>query len=228
MISGRSLMTADEELIEFLREYVTPNKQEKIAAVLDERTRHLTVILEDIYQPHNASACLRSCECLGIQDIHVVERRNDYKPNNEISMGSAKWLTMHRYHQTGSCIDSVKKQGYQLVATTPNVDGCDLHLLPLDQPVALMFGTEEKGLSEEALAAADATLRLPMYGFTQSYNISVTVALTLSRLVERLRQSDTLWKLSEEEKKGLTLEFYRRIVRRHDLLEEEFWACRPD
>ena len=221
-------MTANEELIEFLRDYVTPNKQEKIAAVLEDRTRHPALVLEDIYQPHNASACLRSCDCLGVQDIHVVERRNEYRPNNEISMGSAKWLTMHRYHQTGSCIDSVKKRGYRLIATTPNADGYDLLTLPLDQPVAIMFGTEEQGLSQEALEAADATLRLPMYGFTQSYNISIAVALTLSRLVERLRNSDLPWKLDEADKKEMTLAFYRRIVKRHDLLEENFWANRPD
>ena len=221
-------MTANEELIEFLRDYVTPNKQEKIAAVLEDRTRHLALVLEDIYQPHNASACLHSCDCLGVRDIHVVERRNEYRPNNEISMGSAKWLTMHRYHQTGSCIDSVKKRGYRLIATTPNADGYDLLTLPLDQPVAIMFGTEEQGLSQEALEAADATLRLPMYGFTQSYNISIAVALTLSRLVERLRNSDLPWKLDEADKKEMTLAFYRRIVKRHDLLEENFWANRPD
>ena len=221
-------MTANEELIEFLRDYVTPNKQEKIAAVLEDRTRHLALVLEDIYQPHNASACLRSCDCLGVQDSHVVERRNEYRPNHEISLGSAKWLTMHRYHQTGSCIDSVKKRGYRLIATTPNADGYDLLTLPLDQPVAIMFGTEEQGLSQEALEAADATLRLPMYGFTQSYNISIAVALTLSRLVERLRNSDLPWKLDEADKKEMTLAFYRRIVKRHDLLEENFWANRPD
>ncbi len=221
-------MTANEELIEFLRDYVTPNKQKKIAAVLEDRTRHLALVLEDVYQPHNASACLRSCDCLGVQDIHVVERRNEYRPNNEISMGSAKWLTMHRYRQTRSCIDSVKKRGYRLVATTPNADGYDLLTLPLNQPVAIMFGTEEQGLSQEALEAADATLRLPMYGFTQSYNISISVALTLSRLVERLRNSDLSWKLDEADKKEMTLAFYRRIIRRHDLLEENFWANRPE
>ena len=91
-----------------------------------------------------------------------------------------------------------------------------------------MFGTEEQGLSQEALEAADATLRLPMYGFTQSYNISIAVALTLSRLVERLRNSDLPWKLDEADKKEMTLAFYRRIVKRHDLLEENFWANRLD
>lgn len=219
-------MTADEELTEFLGGYVTPNKRDKIERVLGERTRHLTVLLEDIYQPHNASACLRSCECLGIQDVHIVERANTYRPNNGVSLGSAKWLTMHRYHGVPSAIETLKTRGYRLVATTPNEDGYTPSTLPLDKPVVLMFGTEEHGLSDTALEAADDTLRLPMHGFTQSYNISVTVALTLSRLVERLRESDTTWELSESQKQELTLDFYRRIIKRNDLLEKQFWEER--
>ncbi|MEM9282031.1 MAG: RNA methyltransferase [Verrucomicrobiota bacterium] len=219
-------MNHEAELIEFLSEFVTPNKREKISAVLAERTRHITVMLEDIYQPHNASACLRSADCLGIQDVHIIERRNEYKPNNEIAMGSAKWLSLHRYHQTASCLESLRARGYRLVATTPNRNGYDLVSLPLDQPIALLFGTEEQGLTEEALDAADATLRLPMYGFTPSYNISVTVALTLSRLVERLRESDLDWRLNEEHLRELTLAFYRQIVTRHELLETKFWEER--
>tara|TARA_R110002096_G_scaffold393627_6_gene588669 strand:+ start:3020 stop:3685 length:666 start_codon:yes stop_codon:yes gene_type:complete len=219
-------MTADEELIEFLGDYVTDNKKEKIAAVLNERTRHFTVMLEDIYQPHNASACLRSADCLGVQDVHIIERQHAYRPNARVSLGSSKWLTLHQYHQTASCIDSLKVRGYRLVATTPNEDGYDLTTLPIDKPIALLFGTEEDGLSEAALEAADDTLRLPMHGFTQSYNISVTVALTLSRLAERLREASFDWHLSEKEKTDLTLAFYRRIVSRHELLEQKFWEDR--
>jgi len=216
-------MNTTQQLIDFLGDYVTENKKGKMDAALAERTRQISVVLEDIYQPHNASACLRSCECLGVQDVHIVERRNNYRPNNGVSLGSSKWLSMHRYHSIGAAIETVKSRGYQVVATTPNVDGHDLSSLPLDKPVALLFGTEEEGLSDESLAAADTTLRLPMYGFTQSYNISVTVAICLSRLVERLRTEELDWKLSAEEKQKLTLEWYRRIVRRHELLEEQFW-----
>ncbi|MDF1825493.1 MAG: RNA methyltransferase [Verrucomicrobiales bacterium] len=219
-------MTANEEITEYLADFITGNKQEKIARVLGERTRHLTIMLEDIYQPHNASACLRSCECLGLQDVHIVETRNEYRPNNEVSMGSSKWLTMHRYRTTASAIETVKNRGYRVVATTPNENGYDLTTLPLDKPVALLFGTEEEGLTDEALAAADGTMRLPMYGFTQSYNISVTVAVSLSQLIERLRQSNLDWRLTDAEKAELTLEFYRKIIKRHDLIEANFWDSR--
>ena len=159
-----------------------------------------------------------------MQDVHIIEGRNEYKPNDDIALGSAKWLSLYRYHQTESCLETLRTRDCRIVATSPHADGYDLTTLPLDRPVALLFGTEEQGLSDLALEAADATLRLPMYGFTESYNISVTVAICLSRLVERIRESDSDWHLTEEEQQELTLEFYRRIVKRHDLLEEKFWG----
>ncbi len=216
-------MDADDELIDYLGGFVTEHKQNKIAEVLNQRTRHVAVLLEDIYQPHNASACLRSCDCLGVQDVHIVENRNKYRPNSGVTMGCTKWLSLHRYHKIAPAIETLKAHNYRIVATTPNVEGYEPSTLPLDRPIALLFGTEEEGLSDEALEAADDTLKLPMHGFTQSYNISVTVALTLSRLSERLRESEIDWPLSPEEKKKLTLDFYRRIVKRHDLLEKDFW-----
>ncbi len=219
-------MTADQEIIKYLGGYVSENKKEKIARILEDRTRHISLLLEDIYQPHNASACLRTSECLGIQDIHIIETRNEYTPNNDVALGSEKWLTLHRYHQTPSCLDTLKSRGYHLVATSPEEGGYNLTTLPLDRPVALLFGTEEKGLKPDTLAAAESTLKLPMYGFTQSFNISVTVAMTLSRLVERLRKSDIQWKLSAKEKEEITLSYYRRIIKRHDLLEENYWENR--
>ncbi len=221
-------MTANEELTDFLGRHITDHKREKIVSVLNERTRHFTVLLEDIYQPHNASACLRSCDCLGLQDVHIVESRNDYRPNNNVSMGSSKWLTLHRYHSAEPAIETLKARGYRLIATSPNEAGYDLSTLPIDKPVALLFGSEHKGLSASALAAAEGYLRIPMYGFTESFNISVTLALAISRLVERLRAAGIDWQLNEAEKKELTLHFYRRIVTRHDLLEEKFREIRGD
>ncbi len=219
-------MTADQELIEFLGRHLTENKREKIRAVLTQRTRHLTVLLEDLNQPHNASACLRSCDCFGIQDVHVVERRHPFQPDHDVAMGSHKWLTVHRYHRPESAIETLRARGYRLVATSPNAAGDTPATLPLDRPLALLFGSEHRGLSDPVLAAAERTLRLPMYGFTESFNISVTLALAVSRLVERLRESGLDWRLSEPEKEELTLKFYRRQIARHDLLEEEFWAER--
>lgn len=220
-------MTTQRELIEYLGSHLTENKREKIRAALAERTRHFTVVLEDINQPHNASACLRSCDCFGLQDVHVIERRHPFEADNDVALGSNKWLTIHRYHQPESALETLKARGYCLVATSPNIEGDTPATLPIDRPVALLFGSEHKGLTDRLFGAAERTLRLPMYGFTESFNISVTLALALSRLIERLRESDLDWHLSEIEKEELTLKFYRRLIARHDLLEELFWQNRP-
>lgn len=227
-----SAANASRDLIEFLGEFVTPNKREKIVEVLAERTDYVTVVLEDIFQPHNASAVLRTCECYGVQSVHVVENRNTYKVNPQVAMGSSKWLDLERYREPGrdntrDCLDRLRQRGYRIVATSPDTENRISFTpldLPLDQPVAILYGTEEQGLTDGALAAADQYLRLPQYGFTQSYNISVSVAITLTSLMGRLRSPEFAgeWRLSEERRQELTLAFYRRIVTRHAALERRF------
>jgi tRNA (guanosine-2'-O-)-methyltransferase len=219
----------EQKLIDFLAEFVTENKRQKIAAVLEERTDYVTVALEDIYQPHNASAVLRTCECFGVQNVHIIESRNRYQVNPQVAMGSAKWLDLHRYREPGAdntriCLASLRARGYWIVATSPNLQSHTPRVLPLERPVALLFGTEEEGLTDGALAAADATLRLPQFGFTQSYNISVSVAVALATLMERLRSSELPWRLTPARRRELTLAYYRRIVTRHEALERRFLA----
>jgi len=92
-----------QELLKHLQQFVTEDKLRRIDYVIKDRTRHLTIVLEDIYQPHNASAVLRSCECFGIQDLHVIEQEKQYKPNPEIALGASQWLTIHRHKETQSC-----------------------------------------------------------------------------------------------------------------------------
>ncbi len=216
-----------DELIACLAQFVTPNKVRKIRQVLENRTYYVTLVLEDIYQPQNASATIRTAECLGVQTLHVIENRNEFRVSPKVTQGAAKWITLFRYNEpgadnTGACVQALRSKGYQIIATSPNVErSYSLDTLPLERPMAFLFGNEEEGLSPRAMELADGYLRLPMYGFTQSYNISVSVAITLSHVIERLHRLDLPWRLSEEEKAELTLEWYRRIVRRHELLEQK-------
>lgn len=215
-----------EQLITFLSQFVTTRRQQRMEEVLAWRTRHLTVALEDVYQPHNASAVLRSCEILGIQDVHVVEATNLFRPNKDIALGAAQWLTLRRYQgevgeSTRCCLRQLKAQGYRIAATTLREDSIPLSEMSLDRPLALVFGTEEEGLTREAHEVADTFLRLPMFGFTQSFNVSVTVALCLYDLTRRLRASDVPWQLSKTEKQELKLAWLiqsmtggERLVRR--------------
>jgi tRNA (guanosine-2'-O-)-methyltransferase len=207
--------------------FISENKQNKFNKVLEDRTRHLTVVLEDIYQPHNASAVLRSCDCFGVQDIHIIENRNKYNVNPQIAVGSAKWLNLNYHNEkkenTVACINELKAKGYKIVATTPHQDDVMLPDLPLDQPIALLFGTELEGLTDVALEHADEFMRIPMYGFTESYNISVSAALCLHSITDRLHKSDIDWHLSEDEKQELKFEWAKKVIRNFKGYEKEYY-----
>lgn len=221
-----------KEVFTFLSTYLTDQRKQLFDQVIQYRTRHITVVLEDIYQPHNASAVLRSADLTGIQDIHIIENRNQYEVNPEVAMGSSKWLNLIKYKESNEntlkAYESLRKQGYRIVATTPHTNDKNLDEISIDNKMALVFGTELKGLSETAIQNADEYLRIPMYGFTESYNISVSAALTLYTLTEKMRKSDIPWQLSEEEKLDILLEWTRRSIKRSDLIEKEFFLRRKN
>jgi tRNA (guanosine-2'-O-)-methyltransferase len=209
-------------LLAHLTRFVSPRRRRRIEAVLAERTRLLTVVLEDVYQPHNASAVLRSCECFGVQDVHAVESTNPYEINDDIALGAAKWLTIRRHQDLGSCLSVLRAQAFRLVATTPHRADCTLDQLRVVGPTAFLLGTEEAGLSPEALAAADVRVRLPIFGFTESFNVSVCAALVLHDAVCKLRASGAAWKLPPTAAQALRLTWYRRSIRSVELIEERF------
>ncbi len=217
------------ELIAYLGQFITENKKERIRQVLPWRTRYVALVLEDIYQPQNASATLRTAEILGVQDIYIVENWNAYRLNPKVVMGASKWVNLYRFrdpqaNNTRRCAEYLRARGYRLVATSPyNPTWTSLDDIPLDRPVAFWFGNELEGLSDEALALADGILRIPMYGFTESYNISVSVGITLFTIVQRLHQRDDLpWRLTPEEQEEVTLTWYLRILERGDALARHF------
>ncbi|SIQ25907.1 tRNA (guanosine-2'-O-)-methyltransferase [Alkalispirochaeta americana] len=210
--------------IDLLRRFVTPRRQERMDQVLSSRTRHITVAVEDIFQPHNGSAILRSCDAFGVQDVHIIENRNRYRINPGVELGTSQWLSVHRYglsctepagpakpvdpgeppRATRACIQALRARGYRIVATTPHRKDVTPRELSLEKgPLALLFGTEKEGLTETALAEADEYLRIPMVGFVESLNISVSAAVTLHTLTERLRESTLPWQISGEERERI-------------------------
>ena len=210
------------ELTDYLGGFVSARRKRRMEEVLAWRTRFLTVVLENLYQPHNASAVLRSCDCFGVQDVHIVESRNTYQVNADIDVGASGWLTMHRYRDSTTALAALKAKGYRLVAATPHRGDCTLDELAVDKPLAVFFGTEELGLSEGMLDAADEYVQVPIYGFTESFNVSVCAALILRELTGRLRQETGGWELIEEEQAALRLEWYRHSVREVELVERRF------
>ena len=216
----------NRELIDYLTQFVSQARRKKFDDVLQFRTRHITIALEDIYQPHNASAVLRSCDCFGIQDVHIIENRNEYTVNPDVALGSFKWLNLIKYcsaeNNTLSCIKSLKKNGYKIIATTPHTRDCDIQYLNIDEPLCLFFGTELKGISDVVKEHADGFVKIPMFGFTESFNISVSAALSIYTLISKLHQSKISWKLSDSEKEVIILNWLRESISKPDLIEKEF------
>lgn len=216
-----------EELIQFLESVM---KEERIALIeknVNERTRYVTVVLENIYQPQNASAVMRSCDCFGIQDLHVIENSNSYELNPDVVMGSSKWIDLKRYNSKDEnsldTINRLKKEGYRIVATTPHTNDVLLPDFDLKKgKAAFFFGTELTGLSDTVLNNADEFVKIPMYGFTESFNISVSASLVLSHVASDMRLSGVSWQLSENEKQDLKLEWYRRSIKSAEKLIKRF------
>ncbi|QGY42440.1 TrmH family RNA methyltransferase [Maribellus comscasis] len=219
-----------KNLLGYLSKFVTPARLALFEKVLNERTNYITVVLEDIFQPQNASAVLRSCDCFGIQNVHVIENRNEFSVNKEVSLGSSKWLSIQKYnkeeHNSLKAIKKLKKDGYRIIATTPHANDQTLHEFDVEKgKAALVFGSELPGVSEVIMSGADEFLKIPMYGFTESFNISVSAALVLYEISNRLRELDSeIWKLSENEKDEIKLEWIRATVKQSQLLEERFYT----
>ena len=216
----------DKAVLNEFYEIISQSKQEMYDRIAAERTKHLTVVLENIHQEHNASAVLRSCDCFGIQDLHVIEKNNQYKVQRDIALGAGRWVDLYNYDKgtqpSIDCIQKLKAQGYKIVATTPHTKDVTINDLNLAQPIALVFGTEHEGISPEIIEMADEFVKIPMYGFSESFNISVSVAITLNTLRQRLENSEIIWKLSEEEQTLLKLKWCKKILRSGQEMEDEF------
>ena len=189
----------DLDYLHFLENILTENRKSKFLKVLENRTKHFTIAVEDIFQMHNSSAVMRSCEIFGIQELNVIEQRYGKSIDKEIAMGAQKWVDINTFDSVTNCVDDLKNKGYQIIATTPHENDCLLDDFDISKPSAFFFGTERDGLSQEILQKADGFLKIPMVGFTESLNISVSAAIIIQNLMNRLQKSAVDWHLSEEE-----------------------------
>jgi tRNA (guanosine-2'-O-)-methyltransferase len=211
-----------QDYIKYLEQFVSENRAAVFKEVLAKRTRHFTVVLEDLYQMHNVSAVIRSCDIFGLQDVHIVQQKYDPKLSSQIARGAEKWLDIYRYPNTESSIKALKEKGYQIVATTPHTDDVELPDFDISKASAFFFGVEKAGLSEEVLQQADVYLKIPMYGFTESFNISVAAALIMHSVSERLHQSDLPWQLSAEEQEKVYLQWLEKSIKSIDLIKKDY------
>jgi len=207
----------DKKLLTYLESYLTDNRKFTFRKVLENRTRHFSVVLEDIYQPHNASAVVRTCDIFGVQDVHVIENKYINRVSKYVAKGSQKWITSHRYKFDGNntkiCFEALKQQGYQIIATTPHKDSSLLQDFDIHKKTAFVFGAEAEGVSDYVKENADGFLKIPMVGFTESLNISVAVAIILQDLTTKLRNADVHWQLSAEEKENLYFNWVKKTIK---------------
>lgn len=219
-------MENNKKILQEFYNIISDSKKEMFDQIAAERTKHITVVMENIYQEHNASAVLRSCDCFGIQELHVIEKDNQYKVQRDIALGAGRWVDMFNYDRgdspTKDCITKLKQKGYKIIATTPHTNDVTINEFDISQPFALVFGTERRGISDEIKEMADEFVKIPMYGFTESFNISVSAAITLNVVRERLEKSKLKWKLSEFEQTDLKIKWSRKILKAGVELEKLF------
>ncbi|MGF1485373.1 MAG: TrmH family RNA methyltransferase [Opitutales bacterium] len=230
----------DAAAIAFLETQITEAREARFQAALAERTRHLTVVLEDIYQYHNADAVVRSCEAFGVQDLHLIELCNRFRVSDNVTRGAHQWVSLHRYrhpdleaHQRAASrrdlgdfpgaplqafsaekLRAIREQGYRIAATVPGEASVPIDALPLDAPIALLIGNEMQGLTPAAIETADLRTHLPLRGLTQSLNLSVFTAICLQVLTTRLRKElpSERWKLPPAEARALYLNWLKTSV----------------
>jgi tRNA (guanosine-2'-O-)-methyltransferase len=215
-----------QDLLSYLLTFLTENKKELFYKIIEDRTKHITVALEDIFQPQNASAVLRTCDVFGIQDVHIIENENEYTLNPKVVHGASKWINLYKYNNeknnTLSCISKLKSEGYKVYATTPHTEDCLIQDIPLANKVALLFGTEKEGLSDIAMQNADGFVKVPMYGFTESLNISVSAAVSLYELSRRLKSSPINWQLNNKEKTEQLITWAKKVIKDGALIEQQY------
>ena len=207
-----------DRIINALDEFVSDHKKELINQVLSQRTRQVTLVFEDIDKPHNISAVIRTAECMGVQDIHFIKNRNEYSVNPTITQGAAKWLTFYHHNQSENnveaCYSQLREKGYKIYATSLTEKSVSIEEIDPSQKTAIVFGTESDGISKEAGEQADGYIHIPMSGFTESFNLSVSAAICLTTLKKKRQLSP----IAKAEQIELKADWYRLIVREADLI----------
>jgi tRNA (guanosine-2'-O-)-methyltransferase len=211
------------DLLTYLEGFLSDNRKQRFLDVLANRTKHFTIAVEDVFQMHNTSAVMRSCEVFGIQELNIVEQKYGKSIDKQIAMGAQKWVDIFEHSSSQACIDDLRKKGYQIIATTPHKESCTIENFDVSKPSALFFGTEIDGLSDEVMQQADGYLKIPMVGFTESLNISVSAAIIIQDITNRLRNSDINWHLTEEEIIEKRVDWARKTIKDIKNVEGRFY-----
>lgn len=220
------------KLINYLTEFITPKRKQRFDEVIAQRMNHLQIVVEDLFQAHNTSAVIRSCDCFGVQYVHFIAKHNALKVNNDIALGAGSWVSIKQYsaeeNNTIACLKELKEKGFRIVATTPHTNDVTIDQLPVDKKLALVFGTELEGISDDVRNMADEFVKIPMYGFTESFNISVSAALCMNELTTRIRKQVPNYYLTDSEKTDVYLDWLKNSIQKSDAIIKKYLENNPD
>lgn len=215
-----------QKLITHLTEFISPRRKERFDEVMKHRLNHMQIVVEDLFQGHNASAVLRSCDCFGVQYVHFIENKFKMKVNNDVALGAEGWVSIKKYNgeenNTRACLQKLKDEGFRIVATTPHTNDVTIDQLPVDKKFVLVFGTELEGITKDVKDMADEFVKIPMYGFTESFNISVSAALCMYELTTRIRKEVKNCHLSEEEKTDIYLDWLMNSIDKSEAIVKRY------
>jgi len=217
----------------YIESFMTESRILNLKKVLENRMRHLCLVAENFIDEHNIHAMIRTSECFGLQDFHNIGQKNmQLKKNKSVTRGAFQWTHIYDYtdceEPTLACIKNLKAQGYKVFATSSHLDAAYTpDTIPIDQPLAILMGKEHEGISDIALAHCDGIVTIPMYGFTESFNVSVAASLLAQPITERIRREDIEWQLSPKEKDKLYYEWIWHSLKYPDKLYHDWVQQSP-
>ena len=188
----------NRETFEYLKQFLTDERLRKIEHFAAESSDFVLPVMEDVYQFRNAAAIVRSVEACGFHKIVAMESDNVFNPNLRVTKGAENWVEVEKLPHHLDSLKEIKNRGYKILAVSPENNATMLPDYQMNEPIALVFGTELEGVTDEILDFADETLAIPMYGFTKSFNVSVAAAICVYELKQKLIKSNIDYKLSEE------------------------------
>ena len=211
-----------QETFDFLKQFLTDERLSKIEHFSKESSDFVLPVMEDVYQFRNAAAIVRSVEACAFHHVVALEEENVFNPNLKVTKGAETWVQVEKMPNNLDSLKEIKNRGYKILAVSPEKNATMLPDYEIKEPIALVFGPELEGVSDEVLDFADETLAIPMYGFTKSFNVSVAAAICMYELKQKLMKSGIDYKLSEEKLLEMKIRWTVNSIRSGEELLERF------
>ena len=215
-------MKTNQEIYDYLQQFLTDERLSKIKHFSKESSDFVLPVMEDVYQFRNAAAIVRSVEACGFHHVVALEEENVFNPNLKVTKGAETWVQVEKMPNNLDSLKEIKSRGYRILAVSPEKNATMLPDYEVKEPIALVFGTESEGVSDEILDFADETLAIPMFGFTKSFNVSVAAAICMYELKQKLMKSGIEYQLSDQKLLELKIRWAKNSIKSSEQILERF------